>query len=84
MEEIRASGYILTPGRYVGTEVMEDDGEPFEQKRKRLTAELETRFNLLRRYDSRRAIWVTGDVSCYSTLDALEPEGSWIIIRGLS
>ncbi|CAF0700390.1 hypothetical protein MPNT_360008 [Candidatus Methylacidithermus pantelleriae] len=30
MEEIRKHGYVLTPGRYVGTEPIEDDGEPFE------------------------------------------------------
>jgi len=32
--------YILTPGRYVGIEEQEDDGEPFEEKMTRLTAEL--------------------------------------------
>lgn len=31
---------ILTPGRYVGTVVVEDDGEPFAEKMARLTAEL--------------------------------------------
>ena len=30
----------LTPGRYVGAEVGEDDGEPFEDKMQRLTATL--------------------------------------------
>jgi len=28
------------PGRYVGAEAQEDDGEPFEEKMKRLTATL--------------------------------------------
>ena len=32
--------YILTPGRYVGIEEQEDDGEPFDEKMKRLTGEL--------------------------------------------
>ena len=32
--------YILTPGRYVGIEEQEDDGEPFEEKMTRLTSEL--------------------------------------------
>jgi len=27
---------VLTPGRYVGAEPVEDDGEPFDQKMKRL------------------------------------------------
>ena len=31
---------MLTPGRYVGAEVAEDDGEPFDEKMKRLTATL--------------------------------------------
>jgi type I restriction enzyme M protein len=36
--------YILTPGRYVGIEEQEDDGEVFEDKMKRLTSELSTLF----------------------------------------
>ena len=32
--------FILTPGRYVGIEEVEDDGEPFDDKMKRLTGEL--------------------------------------------
>jgi len=39
-EEITTHGFVLTPGRYVGAEEVEDDGEPFEQKMKRLVAEL--------------------------------------------
>jgi type I restriction enzyme M protein len=31
---------VLAPGRYVGTEAAEDDGEPFEEKMRRLTATL--------------------------------------------
>ena len=40
LEEIRKHGHVLTPGRYVGAEAAEDDGEPFEEKMKRLTTEL--------------------------------------------
>jgi len=40
VDEIRKNGYILTPGRYVGMEEIEDDGEPFEEKMERLTTEL--------------------------------------------
>lgn len=40
IEEIRAQDYILTPGRYVGIEEVQDDGEPFEEKMGRLTTEL--------------------------------------------
>ena len=40
VEEIRKHGHVLTPGRYVGAEAQEDDGEAFEEKMKRLTATL--------------------------------------------
>jgi type I restriction enzyme M protein len=40
LDEIRKHGHVLTPGRYVGAEAQEDDGEPFEEKMKRLTATL--------------------------------------------
>ncbi|NPV02114.1 MAG: SAM-dependent DNA methyltransferase [Brevinematales bacterium] len=40
IEEIANHGYVLTPGRYVGAEEVEDDGEPFEEKMNRLTKEL--------------------------------------------
>ncbi|MDO8700293.1 MAG: N-6 DNA methylase [Deltaproteobacteria bacterium] len=38
--DIRKHGHVLTPGRYVGAEAQEDDGEPFEKKMQRLTATL--------------------------------------------
>ncbi len=40
LDDIRGHGYILTPGRYVGAAAVEDDGEPFDEKMKRLTATL--------------------------------------------
>ena len=43
-EDIAAQGFILTPGRYVGIEEQEDDGEPFAEKMARLTSELSTMF----------------------------------------
>ena len=42
--EIASHGHVLTSGRYVGTEAVEDDGEPFGQKMKRLTATLAEQF----------------------------------------
>lgn len=42
--DIAAQDYILTPGRYVGIEEKEDDGEPFEDKMRRLTHELDEMF----------------------------------------
>lgn len=43
-EDIAKQDYILTPGRYVGIEEQEDDGEPFEDKMTRLTSELSQMF----------------------------------------
>ena len=43
-EDITQQGYILTPGRYVGIEEQEDDGEPFEEKMTRLTSDLSEMF----------------------------------------
>ena len=43
--EIAEQDYILTPGRYVGIAEQEDDGESFEEKMKRLTAELSDMFS---------------------------------------
>lgn len=43
-DEIAKQDYILTPGRYVGIEEQEDDGEPFEEKMARLTGELSELF----------------------------------------
>jgi type I restriction enzyme M protein len=43
-DDIAGHGYVLTPGRYVGAEEVEDDGEPFEEKMARLVAELNVQF----------------------------------------
>ncbi|MDI9472039.1 MAG: class I SAM-dependent DNA methyltransferase [Bacillota bacterium] len=40
IKEIEENNFVLTPGRYVGLEELEDDGEPFEEKMERLTSEL--------------------------------------------
>jgi len=40
LEKVRKHGHVLTPGRYVGVEAVEDDGEPFEEKMRRLAATL--------------------------------------------
>ena len=40
LDELRRHSHVLTPGRYVGVEPQEDDGEPFEDKMKRLVAQL--------------------------------------------
>jgi len=45
LKEIEKHGHVLTPGRYVGAEEVEDDGEPFEEKMTRLTARLKEQFS---------------------------------------
>jgi type I restriction enzyme M protein len=40
LDEIRKHGHVLTPGRYVGAEAVEEDGEAFGEKMRRLAATL--------------------------------------------
>ncbi len=42
--EIATHGHVLTPGRFVGAEEVEDDGEAFADKMPRLVAELHAQF----------------------------------------
>ena len=42
LDEVRRHGHVLTPGRYVGAEPQPDDGEPFEEKMRRLVGDLHT------------------------------------------
>ncbi|KAF0106049.1 MAG: type I restriction enzyme M protein [Chloroflexi bacterium] len=44
LDEVRASNYVLMPGRYVGTEEAEDEGVPFEEKMNALTTKLAEQF----------------------------------------
>ena len=44
IEDMAKQDYILTPGRYVGIEEQENDGEPFEEKMLKLTSELSDMF----------------------------------------
>jgi type I restriction enzyme M protein len=45
LDEIRANGNVLTPGRYVGAEEAEEDGQPLEIRIGQLTADLERQFS---------------------------------------
>ncbi len=51
LDEVRQHDFVLTPGRYVGIPEAEDDGEPFEEKIARLTAELYGQMAEARRLD---------------------------------
>lgn len=44
LEQIADADYALSPGRYVGTEVAEDDGEPIDEKIARLADEIHEGF----------------------------------------
>jgi type I restriction enzyme M protein len=55
IEEIRQHGYILTPGRYVGTEESETEDEPFEETMTRLVLQLRQQHIEARQLDE--AIW---------------------------
>lgn len=44
LDEIRKHDFVLTPGRYVGAQEQEEDGEPFAEKMARLTAQLREQF----------------------------------------
>ena len=52
VDEVRKHGHVLTPGRYVGAETQEDDGEPFDEKMKRLTTQLRQQMEEGRRLDA--------------------------------
>jgi len=44
LEEIQSHDFVLTPGRYVGSEAVEEDDEAFTEKMERLVAELDKQF----------------------------------------
>jgi type I restriction enzyme M protein len=44
LKDIREHDYVLTPGRYVGAEDIEEDDEPFDQKIARLSKVLDEQF----------------------------------------
>jgi hypothetical protein len=58
-----AYGHVLTPGRYVGTEEIEDDGVPFEGRMAELSSELYEQETGAEELD--RAIGRKVEVLCY-------------------
>ena len=44
LEEVREHNYVLTPGRFVGAEEVEDEDEPFGEKIAKLVEQLESEF----------------------------------------
>ncbi|MDA8055297.1 MAG: class I SAM-dependent DNA methyltransferase [Thermoplasmatales archaeon] len=51
LDEVRSNNYVLTPGRYVGTEEEEEDDEKFQEKMQRLAGELRKQMDESRRLD---------------------------------
>ncbi|MCL4322923.1 MAG: type I restriction-modification system subunit M [Candidatus Thermoplasmatota archaeon] len=51
IDKIRKNNYILTPGRYVGTEENEDDDGEFQKKMVKLTTELKQQMEESKRLD---------------------------------
>lgn len=45
LDEIKKQGYVLTPGRYVGSEMSQDNEETFEEKMEKLVDEIEEKFD---------------------------------------
>jgi type I restriction enzyme M protein len=52
LEEIQKHGHVLTPGRYVGAEAIEDDGIPFEEKMQALSESLRGQMKEAARLDA--------------------------------
>ena len=59
LEEIRGQGYVLTPGRYVGTEAAEGDTEPFDKRINRLATTLRNQQSEAAKLDARIAANLT-------------------------
>ena len=53
LDEIKEHDFVLTPGRYVGSEEVEEDDEAIAEKMERLTAELNEQFTKSRELESR-------------------------------
>lgn len=53
IEEVEKNGYVLTPGRYVGSDYVEEDDEVFEEKMKKITAELSDQFKQSKELEDR-------------------------------
>lgn len=52
LDEIRQHGHVLTPGRYVGAEDLEEESEPFQDKLHRLATQLRTQQQEAARLDA--------------------------------
>ncbi|MFA6098309.1 MAG: class I SAM-dependent DNA methyltransferase [Patescibacteria group bacterium] len=53
IEEVEKAGFVLTPGRYVGTDYVEEDDGTFEEKMTKLTKELSGQFKQSKELEER-------------------------------
>jgi type I restriction enzyme M protein len=53
MDEVEKNGFVLTPGRYVGSDYIDDDDEVFDEKMSRLTAKLSVQFKQSKELEDR-------------------------------
>ena len=60
LDEVRKHGHVLTPGRYVGVEAVEDDGELFEEKMARLASVWREQSEEARRLDEEIEVNLAG------------------------
>jgi type I restriction enzyme M protein len=51
-EVMKGNGFVLTPGRYVGAALVDEDGEPFEDRILRLSGDLEVHMQDAQRLDA--------------------------------
>ena len=53
IEEVEKNGFVLTPGRYVGSDFVEEDDEVFEEKMAKYTKELSGQFKQSKELEER-------------------------------
>lgn len=53
IQEVEKNGFVLTPGRYVGSDFVDESDEVFEEKMKRLTGELTKQFEESKKLEKR-------------------------------
>lgn len=53
IEEVKKNGFVLTPGRYVGSDFVEEDDEVFEEKMAKYTKELSGQFKQSKELEER-------------------------------
>ena len=83
LDEIRGHQHVLTPGRYVGAELAEEDAEPFDAKMTRLAATLREQMAEGRSSTGRsRRTWRRWAMAAGSLVPAGRIAGAIVLLRG--